>query len=41
MNDLLLFVMTGWTICAMAGYLAGKIVWEVSKVIINWIRRNI
>lgn len=40
MSELLLFVMTGWTICAAAGYLLGKIIWETGKVIVNYIRRK-
>jgi hypothetical protein len=41
MNELLLFVLSGWTICAAAGYLIGKIIWETGKAIVKYIRRKI
>jgi len=40
MSDLLILVMSGWTICAVAGYLIGKIIWETLKAIINKLRRK-
>lgn len=39
MSELMLLVLSGWTICAAAGYLIGKTIWETSKAIVNKIRK--